>query len=65
MSLQTAFNFQMVVRNENISDIRELPTKDLKDRQVDSESLVKLKMLLQGPTASSGRREERRGGEKV
>ena len=65
MSLQTAFNFQMVVRNENISDIRELPTKDLKDRQVDSESLVKLKMLLQGSTASSGRREERRGGEKV
>ena len=55
----------MVVRNENISDIREIPTKDLKDRQVDSESLVKLKMLLQGPTASSGRREERRGGEKV
>ena len=55
----------MVVKSENISDIRERPTKDLKDMPVDSESLIKLKMLLQGATASSGRHEERRGGVKV
>ena len=55
----------MVVKNESISDMRERPTKDLNDKPVDSESLIKLKMLLQGPTASSERREERRGGEKV
>ena len=55
----------MVVKNESTSDIRERSTKDFNDEPVDSESLLKLKMLLQGPTASSERREERRGGVKV
>ena len=50
----------MVVQNEDRSGVRERTTQGLVDRPIDSESLVKLKMLLQGPPISLERRDDNR-----
>ena len=50
----------MVVQHEDRSGARERASQGLADRPIDSESLVKLKMLLQGPSISVERREDNR-----